>query len=87
MFQGFIIVFGETGTQQKHASVQILINMTIMSSKKDFITAAFLLKLLFHRSNLMKSGEAPFESNLIIRITGIIVYFCSKLALILSQGS
>ena len=61
--------------------------MIILSSKKDFITAAFLWKLIFHISNLMRSGEAPFESNLITGITWIIVYFCSKLALILSQGS
>ena len=36
------------------------------------------VKLICHGSNLMKSAEAPFESDLIIKITGIIGYFCSE---------
>lgn len=36
------------------------------------------VKLICHGSNLMKSAEAPFESDLIIGITGIIGYFCSE---------
>ena len=57
--------------------------MTIMSCSKNYIWLCFL-KLICHGSNLMKSAEAPFESDLIIGITGIIGYFCSR---ILSHGS
>ena len=51
--------------------------MTIMSCSKNYIWLCFL-KLICHGSNLMKSAEAPFESDLIIGITGIIGYFCSE---------
>ena len=51
--------------------------MTIMSCSKNYIWLCFL-KLICHGSNLMKSAEAPFESDLIIGITGIIGYFCSS---------
>lgn len=54
MFQGFIIVFGETGTQQKHASVQILINMTIKCLAKEFHYCSFSFKASFSQ---IKSDE------------------------------
>ena len=39
------------------------------------------VKLICHGLNLMKSAEAPFESDLIIGITRIIGYFCSDSSL------